>query len=324
MIVVTGGAGCIGSAVVWALNKRGRQDILIVDRLGSGEKWKNLVSLRYHDIVRPDAFISGLSGGSFSPGGIEAVIHMGACSSTTETNADYLMENNYAWTVSLAGWCLTHAIRCIYASSAATYGDGSAGYSDDEASCTQLKPLNVYGYSKQAFDLHVINRGWQHRLTGLKFFNVFGPNEYHKGEMRSVIHKAWQSISSGSGYPLFRSHRPDFADGEQRRDFVWLKDVADVILFFLDHPDINGIYNVGSGTASSFNELLSSVYLAMDLAPQIRYVDMPSHLRERYQYYTCADISRLRQAGYTAPFTPLQDAVQEYVREYLMKGAWLS
>lgn len=324
MIVVTGGAGCIGSAVVWALNKRGRQDILIVDRLGSGEKWKNLVALRYREILRPEIFISRLKEGSFSPEGIEAVIHMGACSSTTETNADYLMENNYAWTVSLANWCIKYTIPCVYASSAATYGDGSAGYSDAEATSLQLRPLNIYGYSKQAFDLHVISRGWQKQLVGLKFFNVFGPNEYHKGEMRSVIHKAWQALSAGKEYPLFRSHRQDCADGEQRRDFVWLKDVVKVILFFLDHPDRCGIYNVGSGVASSFNELLTAVYLALNRTPQISYVDMPSHLRERYQYYTCADISRLRQAGYNEPFTPLREAVTEYVAEYLMKNAWLA
>ncbi len=324
MIIVTGGAGCIGSATVWALNTRGRQDILIVDRLGKGEKWKNLVSLQYRDFIQPDDFLRGITSGTFTPAGIEAVVHLGACSSTTETDADYLMSNNYAWSVSLAEWCLKHDIRLVYASSAATYGDGGTGYHDDPESARSLKPLNMYGYSKHAFDLHAINRGWLHKMAGLKFFNVFGPNEYHKGDMRSVVLKAWSALNSGSEYPLFRSHREGYADGEQRRDFVWLKDVTKVILFFLDHPDINGIFNVGSGTASSFNQLLTAVFDAMGKPPSITYIDMPLHLRDRYQYYTCADISRLRSVGYDSPCTPLEEAVREYVQEYLAQGKHLS
>jgi ADP-L-glycero-D-manno-heptose 6-epimerase len=244
---------------------------------------------------------------------------MGACSVTTERDADYLMKNNYAYTLSLAEYCLKHKIRFIYASSAATYGSGECGYSDDNATSKKLSPLNIYGYSKQAFDLHVLARGWDKLMVGLKFFNVFGPNEYHKGDMQSVAYKAWLELSQGKEFRLFRSHRPDFVDGEQKRDFVWIKDVVQIVLFFLDNAKLHGIFNAGSGKASSFNELLCAVYGALGLAPQLEYTDMPEGLRGRYQYFTEADISKLRQAGYTAPFTPLDEAVREYIQDYLGK-----
>ena len=327
MIVVTGGAGFIGSAIVRGLNKRGREDILIVDRLGQDEKWKNLVNLRYHEFIPADRFIDEISQGKYARADakhtkIEAIIHMGAESSTTERDAEYLMKNNYAYTLALAEYCVQHApaIRFIYASSAATYGGGEHGYGDDDDTCKKLRPLNIYGYSKQAVDLHVLARGWDKHMVGLKFFNVFGPNEYHKGDMQSVAYKAWRELSQGKEFRLFRSHHPDYADGEQKRDFVWIQDVVHVVLFFLDNVHARGIYNVGSGRAAGFNELLRAVYDALGREPRIEYTDMPEGLRERYQYFTKADISKLRQAGYTAPFTPLAEAVREYVREYLMQG----
>jgi ADP-L-glycero-D-manno-heptose 6-epimerase len=336
MIVVTGGAGFIGSAVVWGLNKAGRDDILIVDRLERDEKWRNLVSLRYHRFLHADAFIGEIRSGRFKKKAVDAIVHMGACSSTTECDADYLMKNNYAYSLTLAEFCIKNNIRFIYASSAATYGNGSLGYDDDNETIPLLRPLNIYGYSKHAFDLTVIREGWDTRITGLKFFNVFGPNEYHKGDMRSVVHKAWQTLNAGETFRLFKSHRPDFADGEQKRDFVWIKDVVQVVLFFLAHKNAAGMYNVGSGKASSFNELLRAVgrvcpererpstASAPGGQPQIEYMDMPESLRERYQYFTEAKIGKLARAGYTTPFTPLADAVAEYAQEYLKKNLWLS
>jgi len=324
MIVVTGGAGFIGSALVWGLNAQGQRDILIVDRLGEGEKWKNLVNLRYRDFVHADSFFEKLRQRPLSQTKIDAIIHMGACSRTTERGADYLMKNNYAYTLALAEYCLERKIRFIYASSAATYGAGEYGYSDESANSERLRPLNMYGYSKQVFDLRAIAEGWEKRIVGLKFFNVFGPNEYHKGEMRSVAHKAWGALSRGENFRLFRSHRPDFADGEQKRDFVWVKDIVNVILFFLERRELAGIYNVGSGKATSFNELLRAVSAALRQEPRPEYIDMPGPLREGYQYFTEADTAKLRSAGYTAPFTPLGAAVREYVQEYLEKYPWLS
>ncbi|MDR2734884.1 MAG: ADP-glyceromanno-heptose 6-epimerase [Spirochaetota bacterium] len=326
MIIVTGGAGFIGSAVVWGLNTRGRRDILIVDRLaarGQSEKWKNLVDLRYHDFIPADRFPEELARGKWKSARIEACIHMGACSSTTETNADYLMQNNYAYTRALAEYCVRHNIRFIYASSAATYGNGEQGWGDDDAATERLRPLNIYGYSKHAFDLSALRQGWDKRMVGLKFFNVFGPNEYHKGEMRSVVHKAYQALLAGQEFRLFRSHRPDIADGEQKRDFLWVKDAVKVILFFLENKNLCGIYNVGSGKASGFNDLLRAVMRAMNISGGIQYADMPPDLRERYQYFTEADITKLRRAGYAEPFTPLDEAIREYILEYLSKYPWL-
>jgi len=324
MIIVTGGAGFIGSAVVWGLNARGCDDILIVDRLGQGEKWKNLVDLRFRDFLPADCFLEELARGKWRRAPIEACIHMGACSSTTETDADYLMRNNYAYTRALAEYCVGREIRFIYASSAATYGDGGQGWADDAETTRRLRPLNMYGYSKQAFDLHALRQGWDARMVGLKFFNVFGPNEYHKGDMRSVAHKAYQALLAGQEFPLFRSHRADIADGEQRRDFLWVKDAVQIVLFFLDNKNLCGIYNVGSGRASSFNELLRAIMRAMNISAGIRYADMPPGLRERYQYFTEADITKLRRAGYAEPFTPLADAIAEYVCDYLARYPWLS
>ena len=317
MYVVTGGAGFIGSALVWKLNQQGVSDVLIVDDLGQGEKWKNLVNLRYADYLHKAVFLQLLEQGKLGPE-VKAVLHMGACSSTTETDAEYLMENNYRYTQILARFCLRHDIRFIYASSAATYGDGSQGFDDDPAAMAGLKPLNMYGYSKQLFDLWALRTGMSSKMVGLKFFNVFGPNEYHKGDMMSVICKAFRQIGETGRLRLFKSHRPEYADGEQRRDFVYIKDCLDVVWWLLENRSVNGIFNLGRGEAKSWNELARAVFAAMDRPMDIEYIDMPESIREKYQYYTKAGMERLRSLGCPAAFGSLEDGVADYVRNYLM------
>lgn len=317
MYIVTGGAGFIGSALVWMLNKQGISDILVVDDLGRGEKWKNLVNLRYSDYLHKAAFLQLLERGNLGPE-VQAVLHMGACSSTTETDAEYLMENNYRYTKILAEFCLRHATRFIYASSAATYGDGARGFDDDPAAMTGLKPLNMYGYSKQLFDLWAQRTGAVERMVGLKFFNVFGPNEYHKGEMKSVVCKAFHQIIETGRLRLFRSHRPDCADGEQQRDFIYVKDCAEVIWWLLEHREVNGIYNLGRGEAKSWNDLAKAVFAAMERPVHIDYIDMPEAIREKYQYYTRAGMERLRAKGCSTAFSSLEAGVGDYVRFHLM------
>jgi len=250
---------------------------------------------------------------------VQAVVHMGACSDTTERDAAYLMENNFRFTRRLAEWSLSRNIRFIYASSGATYGDGAAGYSDDDEVSLRLKPLNMYGYSKQLLDLWAIRGGVSTRLAGLKFFNVFGPNEYHKGEMRSVIHKAFGQIRETGVVQLFKSYRPEYRDGEQVRDFVYVKDVVEVIGWLLKHPEVNGIFNVGTGTARTWKDLVQAVFAAMNRPTRIEFVEMPEHLRDRYQYRTEADISKLRRAGYFGAFRSLEEAARDYVQNYLLK-----
>jgi ADP-L-glycero-D-manno-heptose 6-epimerase len=317
MYVVTGGAGFIGSALVWKLNQQDVTDVLIVDDLGRGEKWKNLVNLRYADYLHKAAFLHLLEQGKLGPE-VEAILHMGACSSTTETDAEYLMENNYRYTQILARFCLQNDIRFIYASSAATYGDGSHGFDDDPTAMDGLKPLNMYGYSKQLFDLWALRTGVADRMVGLKFFNVFGPNEYHKADMMSVVCKAFRQIGETGRLRLFRSHRPDYADGEQSRDFVYIKDCVDVVWWLLKNRDVNGIFNLGRGEAKSWNELAQAVFAAMDRPVNIEYIDMPEAIREKYQYYTKAGMERLRTLGCPVTFSSLEDGVADYVRTYLM------
>lgn len=317
MIVVTGGAGFIGSALVWGLNRRGREDVVIVDRLGLGEKWRNLSGLRFEEFLDKQAFLADLESGAWE-GRIEAVLHMGACSSTTERDADYLMENNYRYSVRLARWCVANGVRLVYASSAATYGDGSAGYADEEDRLGGLRPLNAYGLSKHLFDLHAVREGWLRSCVGLKFFNVFGPNEAHKGAMRSLVAKAFPEVRRSGRLRLFQSHRSEVGDGEQRRDFVYVKDVVEVTLFFLAHSGLAGLYNVGTGRSRTWNELALALFAAADRSPGIDYVPMPKSLRGSYQYLTQADIGKLRAAGCREEFTGLEEAVQDYVRQYLM------
>ncbi|MCU0608164.1 MAG: ADP-glyceromanno-heptose 6-epimerase [Chitinispirillaceae bacterium] len=323
MIVITGGSGFIGSALLWRLNQRGITDILVVDHLADSEKWKNLVPLEFSDYLDRQEFIARLERGDFG-NTIEAVFHLGACSSTTEKNADYLIENNYRYSVRIAEWRERHAgCRMIYASSAATYGDGSAGYADDEALLHTLRPLNMYGYSKHLFDLYALRRGWLKNIAGLKYFNVFGPNEYHKGDMRSVICKAYPGVRDTGSMELFKSHRDGCADGEQQRDFLYVKDAVEMTLFFYDKHGANGIFNIGTGTPRSWNDVAGALFAATDKKPSISYVPMPENIRGKYQYYTCADLTRLRRAGCTHECMSLEDAVGEYACSHLSTGAVL-
>lgn len=324
MIVVTGGAGFIGSALVWELNRRGEDDILVVDHLGETEKWKNLVGLRFNDYLDKSVFIDRLTRDHFGDR-LRAILHLGACSATTEKDADYLMENNYRYTARIAAWRETRPrCRMIYASSAATYGDGAQGYADDEADLPNLRPLNMYGYSKHLFDLLALRNGWLKDIVGLKYFNVFGPNEYHKDDMRSVINKAYPQVRDEGRIRLFKSHRPDYADGEQLRDFIYVKDAIAMTLFFLDHPDIGGIYNIGTGRAQSWNDVAAALFKAAGRPLHIDYIPMPEHLRGKYQYYTCADLSKLQAAGWSQSCRSLEEAVDDYVRRYLALDAHLS
>jgi len=321
MIAVTGGAGFIGSAIAWRLNKLGRNDIIIVDELGLDEKWKNLVALDYHDFINKNDFIKLIE--SDVKMGLDAIIHMGANSSTTEKDADHLMNNNYQYTKKLAEYCIKNNVRYIYASSAATYGDGALGFNDDEALCSSLRPLNMYGYSKNLFDVWAVKQGIMDKIVGVKYFNVFGPNEYHKGDMRSVVHKAYGQIKNTGKVQLFKSGRPDYKDGEQKRDFVYVKDAVEMTLFFLDKKDKNGIYNVGSGNARTWNDLVTAIFKAINKPVNIEYIDLPAHLAEKYQYFTEAKIEKIKKAGYPHPTATLEDGVTDYIKSYLSAGKYL-
>ncbi len=323
MIIVTGGAGFIGSALIAELNARQITDILVVDQLGTSGKWKNLRNLSFADYVeKTDLLEMVIAGKLDSP--VEAVFHLGACSDTTEPDASYLIKNNYEYTKLLAQWATNANIRFIYASSAATYGDGSAGFRDDEENIETLCPLNMYGYSKHAFDLWARRAGLLKRIVGLKYFNVFGPNEYHKGHMRSFIVKAFEQINAEGTVRLFKSHEPDYADGEQVRDFVYIKDAVDMTLYFFDNPQLSGLYNIGTGEARTWNDLVAAVFVAMRKKPNIKYIDMPDSIRNQYQYFTQADISKLRTAGYDKQTTPLEDAIKDYVQNYLQEDGYLT
>ncbi len=318
MIVVTGGAGFIGSAIVWRLNRMGEDKIIIVDELGTDDKWKNLVGLNFREFMNKDEFIKRVKEENV-PFDIEAIIHMGACSATTEKDADYLMRNNHHYSVELCRYCLPRRAHFIYASSAATYGDGTNGYLDNENELENLKPLNMYGYSKHLFDLWLKMNKIIDKVAGLKYFNVYGPNEYHKEDMRSVVHKAYQQILETGKVKLFKSYHPDYKDGEQKRDFVYVKDIVDMTLFFLEHHDKNGLFNAGSGKAHTWNELVTAIFKAMDKPVNIEYVDMPENLRGKYQYFTQAELKKIKDAGYSKPITPLDEGVADYVKNYLMK-----
>jgi ADP-L-glycero-D-manno-heptose 6-epimerase len=319
MIIVTGGAGFIGSNIVKALNEAGEENILIVDHLGSSEKWKNLVDLNYTDFEQKDRFMEKVEKGIFDHG-IWAVFHMGACSSTTELDADYLMSNNFTYTKRLApAFIGKKGVRFIYASSAATYGAGELGYSDDHQISPRLRPLNMYGYSKQLFDMWAMRTKVLENVVGLKYFNVFGPNEYHKGDMRSVAIRSYFQAKNQGRVRLFKSYKPGIEHGEQKRDFIYVKDAVAVTLAFLERPTINGLFNVGAGEPRSFNDLAASVFKALGAPNNIEYIDMPQDLEKRYQYYTCADLTKLRNAGIGLEFMKLEDAVADYVNNYLEK-----
>lgn len=315
MHIITGGAGFIGSGFVHQLNRMGIDDIIIVDNLGSTEKWKNLVNLKFTYYLHKDEFIPRLVQGDFT--GIESIIHMGACSSTTEKNADYLMSNNFHYSRKLVDFCQKNHIRFIYASSAATYGDGSLGFSDEYEQIDRLKPLNMYGYSKQFFDFWVKKQGLLTSVAGLKFFNVFGPNEYHKQDMQSVVRKAYLQIKETGKVRLFKSYHPEYGHGEQKRDFVYIKDCLEVMAWLLERGDINGIYNLGAGQARTWNDLAKAVFQAMNMEPDIEYMDMPEELRGKYQYYTRAPMEKLQAVGCPIRFHSLEDGVRDYVQNYL-------
>ena len=317
-LIVTGGAGFIGSAVVWRLNELGYNNILIVDRLDESEKWKNLAPLSFNDYIDGYDFIDDLD--EFKDA--KSVIHLGACSSTTETDADYMIRNNYQYTQDLARWAVKNEVRFIYASSAATYGDGSVGMDDGVEALDKLRPLNVYGYSKHLFDQYAARNGLFEKIVGLKYFNVFGPNEYHKGDMRSLVTKAFDQINKTGNLQLFKSANPDYADGEFGRDFVYVRDAVDMTLFFLEN-EIGGLFNVGSGRMNTWNALADAIFKALDLPANVEFIDMPEHLRDRYQYHTEADLSRIRDVGYTAEATPLNDAVADYLCNYLVPAKHL-
>ncbi|HEV2329114.1 MAG TPA: ADP-glyceromanno-heptose 6-epimerase [Verrucomicrobiae bacterium] len=314
-VLVTGGAGFIGSALVWELNRRGCEDIVICDILGTNEKWRNLTPLRFDDYVEGDVLMARLRSGAL--GKFDLVLHMGACSATTERDATYLIRNNYEFTKDLAAWALGAKARFVYASSAATYGDGSAGMEDVDAKIESLRPLNMYGYSKHLFDLYAKREGILNRIVGLKYFNVYGPNEDHKGDMRSLVHKSFAQIKKEGMIRLFKSYRKDYEDGKQKRDFLYVKDAVAMTLHLAANNKAGGIFNIGSGAARTWIDLANSVFAALGKKPVIEFIEMPDVIRDKYQYFTQADISRLRATGYRPNVMSLEDAVADYVRNYL-------
>jgi len=321
VIIVTGGAGFIGSCIVAKLNELGRDDIFIVDHINNSLKQQNLKNKKYEQYFDRKDFLEMIVNNNLNSG-VDCIIHMGACSSTTLQDEEYFEENNFEYTRQLAQWVIKKDVRFIYASSAATYGDGVVGYKDDADTIRRCKPLNLYGQSKQKFDLWTLDNALTDRIVGLKFFNVFGPNEYHKEEMRSVIAKAYQRVVEEGKMKLFKSYKENYADGEQKRDFIYVKDAVDVVMFFLEHPDVNGIFNVGTGKARSWIDLAQALFKAVGKAPQLEYVEMPESLKERYQYFTQADMVKLKNSGYEKPFTSLEDAISDYVLYLETQRRW--
>ena len=318
-IIVTGGAGFIGANVVKKLNELGEDKIFIVDNLSNSEKWKNLVDLSFEDYIHKDKFIDELKKDKIKFL-VKAIIHLGARSSTTERDVDFLMENNYEYTKELAKWSIKNNVRFIYASSAATYGDGSMGFSDNHAFIPNLRPLNAYGYSKQIFDLWALKNGLLDKIVGLKYFNVFGPRETHKGDMRSMVLKAYEQIKRDGKIRLFKSYNPQYKDGEQLRDFIYVRDAVEMTLFFLENQDLNGIFNVGTGIPRSWNDLAKAVFSALGANPNIEYIDMPEEIKGKYQYFTKAEMEKIRKSGYTKPTLSLEEAVKDYILNYLEKN----
>lgn len=317
MIVVTGAAGFLGSATVWALNQRGITDIVCVDTHPTADGAANLTPLSFAAYVPHHQWLDEVRRGAWKTR-MRAVIHLGACSSTTEQNWDYLRENNLEYSKSVCEAALEAGARVIVASSAATYGDGARGYSDDHQGLDDLRPLNLYGRSKHEFDLWARDTGRLNAIVALKFFNVFGPNEWHKGDMRSMVCKGYEQIRDTGRVRLFRSDRPEYPDGGQRRDFVYVKDAIAMTLWLLDHPEHNGIFNIGTGSSTDWNRLMRAIFAAMNREPHIEYFDMPAELAKAYQYDTCADMAKLRAAGYAAPVMSIERAVDDYVTRYLV------
>ena len=319
MFLVTGGAGFIGSNVVAALNEAGRSDIAVNDALGSDDKWRNLQKRQFSDLVPPGELFAWLNGRK-----LDGVLHLGAISDTTATDGDLVLETNFRLSLKLLDWCTATDTPFIYASSAATYGDGSAGFGDDWTpdALNRLKPMNLYGWSKHLFDLAVAERFAKRaklppQWAGLKFFNVFGPNEYHKGAMASVLARVFDEAKQGRAVRLFKSHRAGVADGEQQRDFIYVDDAIAVVRWLLESPGVSGIFNVGTGKARSFRDMMIAMFQALGRPPDIEYIEMPAAIRDKYQYFTQAEVENLRRAGYNAGFTPLEQAVGQYVADYL-------
>jgi ADP-L-glycero-D-manno-heptose 6-epimerase len=322
MYIITGGAGFIGSALVWELNNRGIEDIIISDHLGNSDNRKILVQQKYLDYYEKEDLRELIKNNSRILSETTVIVHLGACSSTMETDASYLADNNFKYSKEVAEFAVKNSIKMIYASSAATYGDGSLGYKDDEAQIQKLRPLNMYGYSKQMFDLWARKNNLFSKITGLKFTNVYGPNEWHKADMRSLVCKAYDQINETGKLKLFKSHHPDYKDGEQMRDFLYVKDAVKMITHVIN-SEIYGIYNIGSGKAETWNNLAAAIFEGMNLKPNIEYIDMPEHLRDKYQYYTKADMTKFKATGYTETPMPLRDAVVDYVRNHLIPSAHL-
>lgn len=320
-ILVTGGAGFIGSALIWALNQRGLTDLVVTDVALTDEKRRNFAPLKFAHYVDAGDLRARIAQDPNAFGQFSTVFHLGACSSTTEKNFTYLLDNNFAVTKELAAWSLARGTRFIYASSAATYGDGAQGMDDRDDNLARLKPLNLYGESKHLFDLHARQAGWLPRIVGLKYFNVFGPNEDHKGDMRSLVNKAYRQILATGEVGLFKSYKPEFKDGEQQRDFLYVKDAVEMTLHFAEKATTaGGLYNLGSGQAQTWLALAQAIFAALGRKPAIRFIDMPGELQGKYQYFTQANIAKLRATGYDRAMTPLPDAVRDYVQNYLVPG----
>lgn len=319
LIILTGGAGFIGSCFLWKLNHEGEKDIIVVDHNNSRVKMKNLEGKAYADYFEKDVFIKNIKSGKLSQK-VKAVFHIGACTSTVETDAEYLQKNNTDYSRILCEWALKNNVPFYYASSAAIYGDGSLGYSDEDAVTLKLSPLNLYGRSKHAFDLWLVKNDLTRKVVGFRYFNVFGPNEYHKGEMRSLVVKAYEQIKKDGKIRLFKSYKPEYRDGEQKRDFIYVKDCVELMYRFYQNGKVKGIFNLGTGRAHTWNDLGFAIFAALGIKPNIEYIEMPEAIRDKYQYFTEADLTKLKKSGVNFSFTPLEKAVADYVKNYLEKG----
>lgn len=318
LIILTGGAGFIGSCFLEKLNQEGEKNIIVVDENDSAVKMENLQGKSYVDFVEKDEFIQKVRRADL-PENIKAIFHIGACSSTTETNAEFLEKNNTEYSRILCGWALSNNVPFYYASSAATYGDGALGYSDDDELTPKLSPLNLYGKSKHDFDVWLIKNRLTNRVVGYRYFNVFGPNEYHKGDMRSLVVKAYQQIKKDGKIRLFKSYKPEYKDGEQKRDFVYIKDAVNLMYEFYKNGKVKGIFNVGTGKARTWNDLAGAIFSALGIKPNIEYIDMPEAIKDKYQYYTEADLNKLNKSGINYSFDSLENGVADYVKNYLEK-----
>ena len=319
-VIVTGGAGFIGSCFLWKLNQEGFDDIIVVDDLREDLKWKNLLGKRFSNYFQKDDFLDILENGKIR--GVKTIVHLGACSSTVLSDAAHFLKNNYEYSKRLALWADAHGAGFIYASSAATYGNGSNGYDDSEEGLWNLRPLNIYGYSKHLFDLWMLRKGFLRKTTALKFFNVFGPNEYHKGEMASIVCRRFEDVRSARPIALFKSYHPDYRNGEPRRDFIYVKDAVELLYYFFTNPGNTGIFNIGTGKAHSWNEVAQAMFSALGRRADIEYVEMPDGIRRNYQYFTEARIEKLRESGCQHKFMSLEEAVKDY-SSYLENNGYL-